>query len=416
MWGVKINRFIALAVAFLMFTLNSSTGIAVEIFVQPDESIQAAINNASSGDEIIIGPGNYTENIIITKGDLAIRSETGNPEDTIIGASNSGVNVFYVRANNVTISGFKIGAAEYPDVTGIHMAACSNCTISRNNLSENYLGLSLSSSKNNTISNNSMNLNENYGIHIVRSENNVLFNNTANSNAHGIVLEGNSRDNDLTGNMVNSNTGYGFYIISSGNNTFSNNTASENDMGIYMLNSNMSIISGNNASENVRYGIWVSRSKENIISGNTANKTSCGIYLDSSDSNKLYGNIIASNADSGISMCQACDNNTIFDNYFNNVYNTDIGNSKNHWNIKRTAGKNIVGGPYIAGNFWASPGGKGFSETAPDENKDGFADIAYNGTNVTDYLPLVSVPDPEQEVISLESPIKVYNNSTSTSA
>lgn len=403
MWGVKINRFIALAVAFLIFTLNSSTGIAVEISVQPGESIQAAINNASSGDEIVIGSGNYTESIIITEDNLVIRSETGNPEDTIIVASNSSVNALYVRANNVTISGFKIRAAN-PDFTGIHLAACSNCSISNNDLSENYLGLSLSSSKNNIISNNSMNLNENYGIHIIRSENNVLFNNTANSNAHGIVLESNSRDNNLTNNLANSNTGYGFYLINSGSNTFSNNTAIENDMGIYAVNSNVSIISGNNVSENINYGIWLSRSSYSIISGNTANKTSYGIHLDSSDSNRLYGNIIALNTDSGLSMCPACDNNTVFNNYFNNVYNTDIDNSKNYWNIKRTSGKNIAGGPYIAGNFWANPEGKGFSETAPDENKDGIADIAYNGTNVTDYLPLVSAPDSDREAVPSETP------------
>lgn len=379
--------------------LDSGTGIAVEIFVQPGESIQAAVNNASSGDEIVIGPGNYTENIIVTKNDLVIRSETDDPENTIIGASNS--SVLYVRANNVTISGFKVKAVEYSDVTGIHMTACNNCIISNNDLSENYLGLSLSSSKNNIILNNSMNLNENYGIHIIRSENNVLFNNTANLNAHGIVLESNSSDNNLTGNLVNSNRGYGFYVINSGNNTFSNNTAVENNMGIYLVSSNTSIISGSNVSGNIYYGMWISRSNYGIISENTANETICGIHLDSSDNNRLYGNIIASNSDTGISLCPACDNNTVFNNYFNNVYNIDAGNSKNHWNIKRTESKNIVGGPYIAGNFWANPEGTGFSETAPDENKDGIADLAYNETNVTDYLPLVSVPEAEQETINL---------------
>jgi parallel beta-helix repeat protein len=415
MWGVKINRFIALAVAFLIFTLNSSTGIAVEIFVQPGESIQAAINNASSGDEIVIGSGNYKENIMITKDDLVIRSETGNPEDTIIEAGNSGGNVLYMQANNVTIRGIKIRAAEYPEMTGIHMTTCSNCAISNNDLSENYLGLSLSNSKNNMVSNNSMNLNENYGIHLIHSENNVISNNTANSNTHGIVLESNSDDNNLKNNLANSNFDYGFYIISSGNNTVNNNTAIGNEMGIYAVNSNRSIISGNNVSENVKYGIWLSRSNYGTICWNIAKKMSYGIHLDSSDNNRLYGNIIASNIYSGLSMCRACDNNTVFNNYFNNVYNTNIGNNRNHWNIKRTKGKNIVGGPYIAGNFWTKPGGNGFSETAPDENKDGIADVVYNETNVTDYLPLVSVPDPEQELILLETPITVSNSSISTS-
>jgi parallel beta-helix repeat protein len=403
MWGIKINRFVALVVAVLIFALNSGTGIATDFFVQQGESIQGVINNASSGDEIIVSPGNYTESIMITKGDLVIRSETGNPEDTIIEASNSSINVLYLRANNVTISGFKIQAVNYSDVTGIHMAECSNCTISNNNLSENSLGLSLSSSKNNKISNNIVNSNKIYGIHFVRSENNIFFNNTANSNAHGIVLESNSSGNNLTNNMANFNTGYGFYLINSSNNTFNNNTAIENDMGIYLVNSNTSIISRNNVSENANYGIWISRSNYSTISGNTANKTNCGIHFDSSDNNILHGNIIASNADSGISMCPACDNNTVFNNYLNNMYNADIGNRKNHWNIKRTEGKNIVGGPYLAGNFWARPGGAGFSETAPDENNDGITDVAYNETNVTDYLPLVSVSNPEQEAVPVKT-------------
>lgn len=322
----------------------------------------------------------------------------------------------------MTISGFKIKALDYSDVTGIHMTACSDCNISNNDLSENYLGLSLSSSEKNTISNNSMNLNEKYGIHIINSENNIFVNNTANSNAYGIVLESNSSDNNLTGNLANSNRGYGFYIISSGNNTFNNNTAVENSLGMYLVSSNMSTISGSNVSENLNYALWISRSNYNIISENTANKTSFGIHLDASDNNKLYGNIIASNADIGLSLCPACDNNTVFNNYFKNVYNADAGNRRNYWNIKRTEGENIVGGPYIAGNFWASPDGTGFSETAPDKDKNGIADIAYNETDITDYLPLVSAPNPEQEVTPLKSPITASiesnvsiesNNSTS---
>ena len=37
-----------------------------------------------------------------------------------------------------------------------------------------------------------------------------------------------------------------------------------------------------------------------------------------------------------------------------------IGNA---YSIKKTAGTNIVGGPYKGGNYWAKPDGTGFSQT-----------------------------------------------------
>ena len=87
--GILINRFVTLAIAFFIFTSCSSVGTAVELTVQPGESIQSVVDNASSGDEIVISPGNYNENIIITKDNIVLRSSSGNPEDTIITANNN---------------------------------------------------------------------------------------------------------------------------------------------------------------------------------------------------------------------------------------------------------------------------------------------------------------------------------------
>lgn len=413
MWGIKINRFVSLAIAFLIFALDSSTGTATEILVQPGESIQAAVNNTSSGDLIIVKSGNYTENIIIGTQNLTIKSESGNPEDTIVTANNPNANVFHIRANNVTINGFKVKSAQYAEVTGIYLTGCSQCTISNNDLSENYLGLYLSNSKNNTIANNKMILNEKYGIQLMNSGGNVLINNSANSNHHGVVLENNCSDNNLTENMAGSNAGYGFYLINSSSNNLNNNTISKNDMGIYLTNSNLNIISGNNISDNIRYGMWISHSNYTIFSGNMIRKSNWGIHLNSSDNSTLSGNIIAFSYVSGLSMCPACDNNTIFNNYLNNTFNAEVGNRKNTWNTIKRAGINIVGGPYLGGNFWASPSGTDFSQTAPDKDKNGIADMKYNGTNFTDYLPLVPVSDPQQQTLSVENSSK-YLISSST--
>lgn len=377
-------------IALLIFSVNTFTCTAVELFVNPGGSIQGALNNSTSGDTIIVAPGNYTEKLMVTTSDIVIRSDSLIPANTTIIATGPDTSGFYVRADNVTIEGFKVWAGKYKGVTGIHLAGCNRCTIENNDFSENWLGLYMSNSRNNTIANNKMNSNERYGIQLVHSEDNILVNNSADSNTHGIILENNCIYNNLTNNSASSNLGNGLYFINSSSNSIKNNSINKNDMGIYLANSNISVMTGNDFSRNMRYGMWISHSNYNIVAGNTINKNLWGIHQNSSDFNVFYGNILISNIVTGLSMCPACDNNTVFNNYFNNNLNADIKNTKNTWNTKKTSYINVVGGPYLGGNFWAAPDGKGFSETAPDENKDGFADEKYNESNVTDSLPLVS--------------------------
>jgi len=412
-----MNRSTSLLMAILVFTLSSGIG-AAEIIVQPGGSIQAAVNNAtSSGDLIIVKPGVYYENIIINKPNLVIESESGDPENTVIMAENANTNVFYTGVNGITISGFKIKSGGYSGVTGIHLTRCSNCNISNNNLSYNDIGISLSDSNSNAISDNRINSNIHDGIYLLRSDRNTILNNIVYFNNHGIVLE-NASSNSLTSNQVVSNTGVGFYLRNSSSNNLYINIATRNDRGIYLLYSDTNTMSSNSISENNNYGILISHSNYNTISRNTANRTSRGIHLDSSTSNTVTGNIVAANSVSGFFMCRDCHRNLFYNNYANNTLNADINNTDTTWNLTKTAGRNIVGGPYIGGNFWANPTGDGFSETTQDKDGDGIADTPYtwlnaNRTSVTDYLPLVQVSNPQLPVL----PVANFNiNSISGAA
>ncbi len=50
--------------------------------------------------------------------------------------------------------------------------------------------------------------------------------------------------------------------------------------------------------------------------------------------------------------------NCIYNNYFNNTNNSyDDGN--NIWNTTKTLGVNIIGGPYLGGNYWSDYMGTG---------------------------------------------------------
>ncbi|MDD3247319.1 MAG: NosD domain-containing protein [Methanosarcina sp.] len=422
-----------LGVMILFAFSGIGSGSANEIFVEPGDSIQTAVSGASPGDVIIVKPGTYIENIrITTTPDLVIRSETGKPEDTIITAKSSSTNVFYTEVNNTTISGFKITGVDSTSAAGVYLVRCSNCIITNNDLSDNYVGVYLrysdynrllnntvfgknrgfylQDSNYNTLSGNRANSSDKYGIHLLRSQRNTLSNNTANLNNYGIVLESLSSYNNLTGNTVNSNSAYGIYLTNSDNCLLTGNTATNDSRGIYLITSHKNTISDNTVSENNNYGILISLSNYNIISGNTANKTFRGIHLDSSDGNTVSGNTVASNNVSGLFMCAGSDSNRVFNNYLNNTYNADIYNKKNTWNTTKTTGTNIVRGIYIGGNFWANPAGTGFSQTAQDANGGGISDTEYAGTNFTDYLPLLPKSTPQQSIL----PVANFNSNVTS--
>ena len=207
---MNINRVFALFLALVVFSSGLGIGAAAEITVQPGQSIQDALNSSVSGDEIIISPGNYADNLRITTGDITVRSASGNPEDTIVTAASPAEDVFYVEASNVTITGLGINGAGY-DRAGVYLIRSNNCIIENNEFLNNALGIYLKNSTYNLILNNTAaagkravnversNYNtisgnnvsdQRFGIYFLVSEANIASNNQVSGSAdHGIVLE-----------------------------------------------------------------------------------------------------------------------------------------------------------------------------------------------------------------------------------
>ncbi|HOV67665.1 MAG TPA: carbohydrate-binding protein, partial [Methanoregulaceae archaeon] len=82
----------------------------------------------------------------------------------------------------------------------------------------------------------------------------------------------------------------------------------------------------------------------------------------------------------------------LVNNYMDNVDNGFFGVvEQGMLNITKTPGRNIVGGPFLGGNYWAHPNGTGFSQTHPDADGDGICDEPYvlnPEEGVIDHLPL----------------------------
>ena len=237
-----------------------------------------------------------------------------------------------------------------------------------------------------------------YGILFEEIYNGKVENCITSGNVRGITLW-NSENSTLIGNIANHNKQYGIEFdandcVNTGN-IIINNTANNNTKGGIILHkiNNKNKILNNVTNYNGDRGITLPNgSNFNEIRGNTSDGNSCvGIVIENSDSNIIEGNYMRNNGDRGLWLLSA-NNNKIYNNYFSNSDDNmtfSNSNSGNQWNVSQTEGTNIVGGPYLGGNFWANPEGRGFSQTTPDSNKDGICDSSYtiSGGNV-DQLPL----------------------------
>jgi parallel beta-helix repeat protein len=108
---------------------------------------------------------------------------------------------------------------------------------------------------------------------------------------------------------------------------------------------------GSTASKGWWSGISLGQNSDGSIINNS--KIEYGVYgINKYGSSALLvkNNIITGN-DYGVYFTSST-NSIVYNNYFNNTVNAwDNGNNK--WNISKTPGSNIIGGPNLGGNYWS---------------------------------------------------------------
>jgi parallel beta-helix repeat protein len=216
---------------------------------------------------------------------------------------------------------------------------------------------------------------------------NYLTHNDGSHSPHNAFEYTFCHDNTFEDNLAN-DSNYGFWLGYLYDSTVRRNQISANDQGIAIEHGRRDVIQANRITDNP-YGIqlWTSASVpglqlppdaiysrdhtilDNLITGSTSR----GIYMPNSDGGPTTGCLI-------------------YNNYFSNTANAYDQNNDptkpNTWNIAKTAGTNIAGGPYKGGNYWSGytgqdTDGDGLGNTLLPHNSGG--GIVQGGDN----LPLI---------------------------
>ena len=209
---------------------------------------------------------------------------------------------------------------------GIWLDSANNGTIFNNTLENNYRGISLTASENNTIQKSI--ISDSYGAGIILAAgctyNNITENSITSGHYQGIYLQSSSDHNILQSNTITDIklSGYGIAIIiqASDSNNLTDNHLTNNYNGIKLR----------------------SGSKDNNIIGNTI------------EDNTIYGVVLENNT-------SYPSNNLFYYNHFNNptaLANAYDNGTNNHWNYTTT------------GNYWNDYSGK-------DTDDDGRGDTPY---------------------------------------
>ncbi len=223
-------------------------------------TIQDGIDTAHSGDTIFVYNGTYSENIVIDK-KITLLGENRNT--TIIDGRESG-NVIKINADHVTIQGFTIrhSGLIFPNA-GINCSSDYNI-IAENLLINNFYGITLYHSLNNTITENTLQNNDHCGIYMSQSSHNTIIDNTIQYHPYnGIGIYDSSDNNTIRSNNLTNNDYCGINIRISSYNTIIKNTIADNNIGIHVP-STENIISGNVFSNNKNN---VEQEQELITSG-----------------------------------------------------------------------------------------------------------------------------------------------------
>ena len=145
------------------------------------------------------------------------------------------------------------------------------------------------------------------------------------------------------------------------------------------------IMHGGECTPELYAGINIDGGNAIVADNNITRNSAFGVRLNSSNS-IIKDNVIKYNCGEGVYTTNLGNNNLIYNNY---LMDNTFGNGNNIWNISKTPGTNIIGGPYLGGNYWHDYHGRDL-----DSDGLGDTDLPHNNSghiiNGGDFHPLTN--------------------------
>ena len=268
----------------MMFTAMS---YGSTIQVKPGKAaIQAAINNATAGDTIVIHEGVYNEHDIHVRKKLFI---SGKGSVVVDGQRKS--EIFVLSANGIVLQGLTIqntGISSMQDMAAVRIQEAKYVTVRNNKILNNTYGVYVQNGahclvKNNIISSGAVSeQNSGNGVHVWRGDSLRIEGNKVSGHRDGIYLEF-VVHSIIVNNTSEKNLRYGLHFMFSHDDVYSKNTFSGNGSGVAVMFSNRVTMTGNVFKNNwgdAAYGLLLKEITDGKIEGNLFIRNTVGVYME----------------------------------------------------------------------------------------------------------------------------------------
>lgn len=358
----------------LSLILLGSESLAKTYVVKPGQRIQAVLDLAEPGSEILLEYGRYDENLVIRK-DLTLRGVRKNNLRPVLSGNNR-ADVIRIQSPDVHIeqliirdSGDQLkqqnaGVYIWP---GSHRAQVRYC-----DLSYNLFGLWIEKSDDVLIENNLITGKREYNSAL--RGNGVQLYNTQRARIIGnqISFVRDALYVDVSHNAIFKNnrlhhSRYGTHYMNSYHNLWEGNDSYANRGGLALMEVRDNIVRNNRTWGNSDHGIMLRTMQDSQVENNVIAGNQRGLFIYDAEYLKLQGNLIIDNQ-VGVHLAAGSTHNQVDNNDF-------IGNRQQ---VRYVGSRDEVwGGPL--GNFWSNYLGW-------DKNSDQRGDIPYEANDLVDRL------------------------------
>ena len=252
-----------------------------------DRPIASAVRDASPGDRIVVGRGEYREPTIVIDRALTLVGEPGAVLD-----GGDATHVIRVDADDVVIRGLtlrNVTLSHVEDRAAIRVGAVKRCRIEDNRLVDAFFGIYLAGTEDCDVARNVLSGRparseeaSGNGIHLWTARDIRITGNHISGHRDGIYLEF-AHNSVVTGNVSERNLRYGLHFMTSDDCAYSRNTFRANQAGVAVMYARRVEMTHNQFTDNwgaSAYGLLLKEIYDSRVDSNTFARNTTALLAD----------------------------------------------------------------------------------------------------------------------------------------